>query len=367
MNNIDIVKIEDWGFGLSTPLMIAGPCSAESLEQIDSISKGLKGAKIDMFRAGIWKPRTRPGSFEGVGKKGLEWLKIAKENLGVPVTVEVANAKHTEEALEAGIDVLWIGARTTVNPFSVQEICDALKGVDIPVMVKNPINPDLQLWLGAVERLYQVGIKKIAAVHRGFSNRYVTKYRNSPEWSLPLRLKEMVPGIQIICDPSHICGNRDCIPGISQKALDFGLDGLMIETHHDPDKAWSDAKQQLTPETYTEMIKQLTIRKSIDSAPELKADLSRLREHVDQMDKQLVEILGERFKYIQAIGQYKRENNLAVFQGDRWKDVTESRINMGKEKNLSEHFMKELMMAIHEESIKKQQMMLEKNQQNSDD
>jgi len=361
MENIEIVRIEDWGLGLETPLLVAGPCSAENLEQIDSISKGLKGSGAHLFRAGIWKPRTRPGSFEGVGKAGLEWLKVAKENLGIPTTVEVANAKHVEEALEAEIDVLWIGARTTVNPFSVQEVCDALQGVDVPVMVKNPINPDLQLWLGAVERLAQVGIKKIAAIHRGFSNRYVTNFRNAPEWSLPLRLKEMVPGIQIVCDPSHICGNRKCIPSVSQKALDFGLDGLMIETHHDPDQAWSDAKQQITPETYTEMIKQLTIRQSIDSAPGLKADLARLRENVDQMDKQLVEILAERFKYIQAIGEYKKQNNLAVFQGDRWKDVTESRINMGKERNLSEHFMKEMLMAIHEESIKKQQEMLEGN------
>lgn len=356
---IELTKIEDWGLGLKKPLMIAGPCSAESPEQIDAVSKGLKSSGVDVFRAGIWKPRTRPGSFEGIGKEGLEWLKIAKENLGIPISVEVANKAHVEEALEAGIDILWVGARTTVNPFSVQEICDALKGVDIPVMVKNPINPDLQLWLGALERLNAVGITKLAAIHRGFSNRYVTKFRNAPEWSLPLRLKEMIPGISIICDPSHICGNRDCLQDISQKALNYGLDGLMIETHHDPDNAWSDAQQQITPQTYSEMMKNLIVRQSIDSIPELKQDLSKLREKVDQMDKSLIEILAERFNFIRDLGEYKRNNNLAVFQGDRWKEVTESRINMGVERGLSKEFMEEMLLAIHEESIKKQELMLE--------
>ncbi|MDH5396995.1 MAG: bifunctional 3-deoxy-7-phosphoheptulonate synthase/chorismate mutase type II [Cyclobacteriaceae bacterium] len=360
MSEIEIVQPEDWGFNLKKPLMIAGPCSAESPEQIDKISKGLQGAGVDIFRAGIWKPRTRPGSFEGIGKEGLEWLKIAKENLNIPISVEVANARHVEEALECGIDILWIGARTTVNPFSVQEICDVLKGVDIPVMVKNPINPDLQLWLGAIERLSAVGLKKIAAIHRGFSNRYITEFRNAPEWSLPLRLKEMVPDISIVSDPSHICGNRECLADVSQKALNFGLDGLMIEVHHDPDNAWSDAQQQITPQTYKEMVDRLIIRKSIDSVPELRSDLASLREKVDQMDKQLVEILAERFTYISEIGEYKRLNNLSVFQKDRWKEVTDSRVNMGVEKNLSEDFMRAMMMAIHEESIKQQEDMLEK-------
>lgn len=359
MNEIEILKIEDWGFNLSGPLMIAGPCSAETPEQIENIANGLKGANVDIFRAGIWKPRTRPGSFEGVGKEGLSWLNRAKEILQIPVTVEVANSKHVEEALEAGVDILWIGARTTVNPFSVQDICDALKGVDIPVMVKNPINPDLQLWLGAIERLNQVGINKIAAIHRGFSNRYITEYRNAPEWSLPLRLKEMIPGISIICDPSHICGNRDTLADVSQKALNFGLDGLMVETHFDPDNAWSDAKQQITPENYNKMIQNLIIRQSIESAPELKSDLSKLRESVDQMDRALIDILAERFSYIRAIGDYKREHNLAVFQADRWHEVTESRVNMGLQNNLSDEFMREVLMAIHEESIKKQELRLE--------
>ncbi len=360
MAEMEITSIENWGFNFQRPLMIAGPCSAESPEQIEAIAKGLRGSQIDLFRAGIWKPRTRPGNFEGIGGDALEWLKIAKEILGVPTTVEVANAKHVENALKAEIDVLWIGARTTVNPFSVQEVCDALKGVDIPVMVKNPINPDLQLWLGAIERLYQSGISRIAAVHRGFSNRYVTEFRNAPEWSLPLKLKEMIPGLAIICDPSHICGSRDTIEEVSQKALNFGLDGLMLEVHHDPDNAWSDSKQQITPLTYNDMIKRLIIRDSIDSSPELKSDLVKLREKVDQMDKAMIDVLAERFGYIKAIGEYKRKNNLAVFQGDRWHDVTSSRVNMGKEKDLSEEFMYKIMEAIHDESIKQQESMLEK-------
>lgn len=360
MENLEIVKLEDWGFNFKRPLMIAGPCSAESEDQVKETALGLKNSNIDIFRAGIWKPRTRPGSFEGVGEKGLPWLKHAKEILGVPVAVEVANVAHVEQALNAGVDILWIGARTTVNPFSVQEICDALKGQDIPVMVKNPINPDLQLWLGAIERLNQAGIKRVAAIHRGFSNRYVTDFRNAPEWSLPLRLKEMIPDLAIICDPSHICGTRTKLQEISQKALNFGLDGLMIESHCNPDEAWSDAKQQITPETYTNMVSNLIIRQSIDSAPELKQDLAKLREKVDQMDRTLIEILGERFQYITAIGEYKKQNNLSVFQKDRWQEVTQSRVNMGLEKNLSEEFMRELMMAIHEESIKKQELMLEK-------
>lgn len=359
MEDLDIIKIEDWGFNFKRPLMISGPCSAESEDQIKEIALGLRSSHIDIFRAGIWKPRTRPGSFEGVGEKGLPWLQQVKEILGIPTAVEIANANHAEQALKAGIDILWIGARTTVNPFSVQEICDALKGIDIPVMVKNPINPDLQLWLGAIERLHAAGIRRIAAIHRGFSNRYVTDFRNAPEWSLPLRLKEMIPDMAIICDPSHICGSRTKIHEISQKALNFGLDGLMVETHHNPDEAWSDAKQQITPENYKDMISNLIIRESLESAPELKSDLSKLREKVDQMDRTLVEILAERFSCIQAIGEYKKKNNLAVFQQDRWKEVTQSRINMGVEKNLSEEFMKELMMAIHEESIKKQERMLE--------
>ncbi|MDH5598496.1 MAG: bifunctional 3-deoxy-7-phosphoheptulonate synthase/chorismate mutase type II [Cyclobacteriaceae bacterium] len=361
MKDIKITKIEDWGFGFKNPILVAGPCSAESAEQIDTISKQLKSSNIDMFRAGIWKPRTRPGSFEGVGEEGLEWMKIAKENLGKPVTTEVANAKHVEQALKAGIDILWIGARTTVNPFSVQEICDALEGVDIPVMVKNPINPDLQLWIGAIERLNNVGITKIAAIHRGFSNKYVTQFRNAPEWSMPLKLKELIPDISIISDPSHICGNREMLADISQKALNFGLDGIMVETHNDPDNAWSDAKQQITPETYNAMINNLVIRNSIDNAPELKTNLEELREKVDVMDRKLIDVLSERFEYIKSIGKYKRANNLAVFQKDRWKDVTESRVKMGTDRDLSEEFMRSLLSAIHEESIKQQEEMLEKD------
>jgi len=254
---IKITKMEDWGLGLSKKLVIAGPCSAETPEQIENIVAQMKtGYKPDVFRAGIWKPRTRPGTFEGVGAEGLGWMEIVREALDIPVTVEVANAKHVEEALKANIDILWIGARTTVNPFSVQEICDALQGVDIPVMVKNPINPDLALWKGALERLNTAGITKMAAIHRGFSSIIKTKYRNNPEWDYALRLKEDVPELPIICDPSHIGGRRDLIAEISQQAYNLGLDGLMIETHDDPDNAWSDAKQQVTPERLKEIIEE---------------------------------------------------------------------------------------------------------------
>lgn len=354
-SKIEITNIADWGFEFNTNPIIAGPCSAESQEQIIKIAEGMKGAKPDIFRAGIWKPRTRPGTFEGIGKEGLGWLQAAREILEIPVTVEVANAKHVEEALEAGIEILWIGARTTVNPFSVQEICDALQGVDIPVLVKNPINPDLALWLGAMERLNKVGITKLGAIHRGFSSTIKTKFRNNPEWGYALRLKEELPELPIICDPSHICGNREMIQEISQKALNLGLDGLMIETHHDPDNAWSDAKQQITPDALHELMNNLVIRESVEARPELQSDIERLRQNVDHVDEQIIELLSQRFDYIKSIGDYKRENNLAVFQKDRWEKVTKGRVDMGKTKGLSEKFMMAFLDAIHEEAVKLQE------------
>ena len=360
-SSIEITKMSNWGFKLPQNPVIAGPCSAESAEQIEKIAQEMKAYPPDIFRAGIWKPRTRPGTFEGIGKEGLEWLNIAKEILNIPVTTEVANAKHVEDALEAGIDILWIGARTTVNPFSVQEVCDALKGVDIPVMVKNPINPDLALWMGALERLNAVGITKLAAIHRGFSSTIKTKFRNNPEWSYALRLKEELPDLTIISDPSHICGNRDGIEEISQKALNLGLDGLMIETHHDPDNAWSDAKQQITPATLKEIVSNLVIRDSISEHPELVSEIEQLRAHVDQVDTQIIELLAQRFEYIKAIGDYKRENNLAVFQKDRWEKVTKGRVDTGRQKGLSEKFMMAFLDAIHEEAVKLQESRIKKD------
>lgn len=353
--------MKDWGLGLSEHTLIAGPCSAESPEQIESIARGLKGSQVDLFRAGVWKPRTRPGSFEGIGTEALEWMKIAKDILNVPVTVEVANAGHVEAALKADIDVLWIGARTTVNPFSVQEICDALKGTDIPVMVKNPINPDLQLWLGAMERLTKVGIHKIAGIHRGFSDPYEKRYRNKPEWSMPIHLKRMVPGLSVICDPSHICGSREIIASVSQRAINFGLDGLMIETHHDPDNAWSDAKQQITPETLKIIHSNLNFRETIDEHPEALTELEQLRQKIDLLDTQLIEMMAERFQIVNQVGEYKREHNLAVFQPGRWQDVMGSRIKSGIQKGMTEKFMKNMLFAIHEESVKKQEAQLKES------
>ena len=355
---MEIQDITDWGLGLSEHLLIAGPCSAESPQQIEAIAKGLKGSKVELFRAGIWKPRTRPGSFEGLGSEALAWMDIARDILKVPVTVEVAKTEHVEAALKAGVEVLWIGARTTVNPFSVQEICEALRGTDVPVMVKNPINPDLQLWLGAFERLSKVGITKMAAIHRGFSDPYEKRYRNKPEWSMPIHLKRLIPGISVICDPSHICGTREIIAPVSQRAINFGLDGLMIETHHDPDNAWSDAKQQITPDTLKIIYESLIFRELVSDHPEVVSELDKFRHKVDLLDTQIIELLAERFNVIEQIGDYKKERNLAVYQPDRWQDVMQSRINEGMKRNMTEKFMKSLLFAVHEESVKKQEAQL---------
>lgn len=355
---MEIQDITDWGLGLSEHLLIAGPCSAESPQQIEAIAKGLRGSKVELFRAGIWKPRTRPGSFEGLGTEALEWMEIAREILNIPVTVEVAKTEHVEAALKAGVEVLWIGARTTVNPFSVQEICEALRGTDIPVMVKNPINPDLQLWLGAFERLNKVGITKMAGIHRGFSDPYEKRYRNKPEWSMPIHLKRLIPGISVICDPSHICGTREIIAPVSQRAINFGLDGLMIETHNDPDNAWSDAKQQITPDTLKIIYESLIFREFVSDHPEVVSELDKFRHKVDLLDTQIIELMAERFGIIDQIGEYKKERNLAVYQPDRWQDVMQSRINEGMKRNMTEKFMKSLLFAIHEESVKKQEAQL---------
>ncbi len=355
---MEIIDIQDWGLGLSEHVLIAGPCSAESAQQVESIAKGLRGSNIEMFRAGVWKPRTRPGSFEGIGTEALEWINNAKDILNVPVTVEVANTAHVEAALKANIDVLWIGARTTVNPFSVQEICEALKGTDIPVMVKNPINPDLQLWIGAIERLNKVGIKKVAGIHRGFSDPYEKRYRNKPEWSMPIHLKRMLPGISVVCDPSHICGTREIIASVSQRAINFGLDGLMIETHHDPDNAWSDAKQQITPDMLKIIYENLSFRETLDKHPEAINELDEYRQKIDLVDTQLIELLADRFQIIKQIGEYKQKHNLAVFQPSRWQDVMESRIKSGVQKNMTEKFMKSFLFAVHEESVKTQEAQL---------
>ena len=352
-------QIKDWGLGLNGPLIIAGPCSAETPEQIAQICSEMKSEQVipHVFRAGIWKPRTRPGSFEGVGEEGLNWLEIVRNELNIPVTVEVGNAAHVELALKHKVDILWIGARTTVNPFAVQEIAEALRGVDVPVMIKNPMNPDLELWMGALERMYAVGITKLAAIHRGFSDAYDKRYRNKPNWSMPIHLKREWKGMEVINDPSHIVGRRDGLLEVAQRAMNFGLDGLMIETHHDPDKAWSDAKQQVTPQRLKEMLTSIDFKQSLENMqPDEK--LQDLRRALDHLDDQLLDILQERFSVVDQIGAHKRAHNLTVFQSDRWKDVMDSRTEKGIKKNLSEKFMKELLYCIHEESVKRQERQL---------
>lgn len=353
MSNLNIVPLKDWGFNFERPVIISGPCSCETEEQMMETAKRLANKGVHVLRAGIWKPRTRPGMFEGIGKEGLAWLVNAGKEIGKPTTVEVATAQHVEESLAAGVDILWIGARTTVNPFSVQEVADALRGVDIPVMVKNPINPDLQLWMGSMERLNAVGITKIAAIHRGFSAYEKSKYRNIPMWELPIELRRQHPTMPIIVDPSHICGSRELIPGVAQKALDLDFDGLMIESHRDPDKAWSDAAQQVTPERLGEIISALIVRSSkLDDYAENK--LEGLRAQIDRIDNYMLEIMGERMDIARKIGEFKRDNGITILQTNRWDEIINDRIKKAAKKDLTEEFVKDMMEAIHQESIRHQ-------------
>ncbi len=345
-------------FKLSRPLVIAGPCSAETEEQVLDIARQLKNSDVTIYRAGIWKPRTRPGGFEGVGAIGLAWLQKAKAETGLLMAVEVANATHVKLALEHDIDVLWIGARTTVNPFAVQEIADALAGTDKIVLVKNPVNPDLALWLGGVERLYNAGIKKLGVIHRGFSTYEKTKYRNIPEWQLAIELHGRFPDLPIICDPSHITGRRDMIQQVSQQALDLNYDGLMIETHNNPDKAWSDAAQQVTPDRLKEILKSLVVRERIDESHEFNGHLREMRIRIDDLDTKIIELLGKRMRIADEIGSLKKENNVAVLQNRRWKEVLEKMKEDGNGENLSEEFILRLFRAIHQESIVHQEKII---------
>jgi chorismate mutase len=337
------------------PLIISGPCSAETEEQVLETAVRLhKTGKIDMLRAGIWKPRTRPGSFEGVGTKGLPWLQKAKQLTGLPVTVEVATGKQVEDALHFDIDVLWIGARTTVNPFSVQEVADALRGVDVPVLIKNPINPDLELWTGAVERVAKAGIKQIGLIHRGFSSYGNTEYRNAPMWHLAIEMKRRNPGIMIINDPSHICGRRDILIDVAQKAIDLDYDGLMIESHIDPDHAWSDAKQQVTPETLSEMLSSIRWRKEDTPSEEFHATMEKLRQQINHLDDELMQILGQRMKVADEIGKYKKANNITILQTNRWNTILERAYVKGEKLGLSKEFITKYFDAVHMESINHQ-------------
>ena len=339
---------------LTHPLVIAGPCSAESEEQVLKIAHQLKNTDATVLRAGIWKPRTRPGNFEGVGEIGLKWLKRAKDETGLLTATEVANPRHVELALKNDIDLLWIGARSTVSPFIVQEIAEALKGTDKIVLVKNPVNPDLALWLGAVERLHTSNIDKLGVIHRGFSTYEKTGYRNNPEWQIPIDLQNQFPDLPLILDPSHIAGRRAIIFDLCQTALDLNFDGLMIETHHDPDNAWSDAKQQITPETLDQLTIDLTIRKQEGDALEYLNKLANLRTQIDIIDHKLTEILGKRMKIADGIGALKKNNNVAILQNKRWNEILSKMILEGKEFDLSEEFVLKIYKAIHQESINHQ-------------
>lgn len=345
-------------FQLSHPLVIAGPCSAETEEQVLAIAHALKNTDVSIFRAGIWKPRTRPGGFEGVGEKGLKWLRKAKEETGLLLAVEVANAHHVKLALQYDIDVLWIGARTTVNPFAVQEIADVLQNTDKIVLLKNPVNPDLSLWIGGVERLQKAGIKKIGVIHRGFSTYDKTKYRNNPEWQIPIELQSKFPDLPLICDPSHITGKRNMIQEVSQQALDLNYDGLMIETHSNPDDAWSDAAQQITPDVLKQLFVDLKVRKVFDETGDFNSQLTNLRTQIDELDSKLISILAKRMQIADAIGQVKKEKNVAVLQSNRWNEVLRRMIAEGEGKGLSEEFILRLFKAIHQESIVHQEKVM---------
>ncbi len=345
-------------FKLNHPLVIAGPCSAETEDQLLKIAHELKDTDASVLRAGIWKPRTRPGNFEGVGALGLKWLQTAKKETGMLTTTEVANKNHVELALKHDIDILWIGARTTVSPFIVQEIADALKGTDKIVLVKNPVNPDLPLWLGALERFYTADIKKLGAIHRGFSTYEKTRYRNNPEWQIPIELQNRFPDLPLICDPSHIAGRRDIIFDICQTALDLNFDGLMVETHYDPDNAWSDAKQQITPTSLVQMMTDLKIRKTTDTEADYRNALNTLRTQIDVVDHQLTEMLGKRMKISDKIGALKKEKNVAILQTKRWNEILGKMILEGEENNLSEEFVLKIFKAIHQESINHQKKII---------
>jgi chorismate mutase len=335
------------------PCIISGPCSVESAEQVLNTAQLLaESGKVTLLRGGIWKPRTRPNSFEGVGSIGLKWLKDAGNAVGLPVATEVANAQHVEACLKNGIDVLWIGARTTVNPFSVQEIAEVLRGVDIPVLIKNPINPDLNLWIGAIERINAVGITKIGAIHRGFSSFDKSSYRNAPMWELPIELKMLCPDLPMLCDPSHIAGSKDLIQRVAQKALDMEMDGLMIETHVNPAEAKSDADQQLTPKQLVDLLSHLTVRDKLASDTELISHLEQLRLVIDELDEELINKFASRMAIIEKIGTYKKDHNITILQLERWEQILKNRLFIAQKVGLSNDFIRKMLELIHQESIR---------------
>ena len=353
--DLSIAPLESWIEAKKGGVLISGPCSAETREQtVKTCVQLAETGYVSALRAGIWKPRTRPGNFEGIGSEGLSWLQEAKKITGLPITTEVANAKHVYEAMRHGLDILWIGARTTVNPFAVQEVADALKGVDIPVIVKNPINPDLGLWMGAFERLEKAGISKLAGLHRGFSYHGKSKFRNEPRWQIPIELKTRVPELPILCDPSHICGTRSLLQEVAQEAMDLNYDGLMLESHIDPTNAWSDAKQQVTPEDLAVLMSKIIHRNPSDVEQVDSRDIVALRKMINGIDDELLRLLSDRMKIAEEIGSVKKANNVTILQPARWNAILDRNINFGMENGLSKEFIHKFLKAIHQESINHQ-------------
>lgn len=353
---LDLIATQEWGLfsDLTRPIVIAGPCSAESEQQVFETAKALKASGVEVLRAGIWKPRTRPNCFEGVGAEGLVWMRRVQRELGMKISTEVANVKHVYEALKAGVDMLWVGARTSANPFAMQEIADALKGTDIPVLVKNPVNPDVELWIGALERLNMAGLRKIGVIHRGFSTYGKSKYRNVPQWQLPIEIKRRFPDLLMICDPSHISGKREYIHEISQQAMDLGFDGLIVESHICPEIALSDAAQQVTPMNLSEILGKLIIREIDSENVEYKENIDELRAKIDVIDNDLLDLLASRMKVSDEIGKYKKQNNITILQPGRWDSILGKVFEKGTAKGLDNEFLEKVFKAIHQASIDRQ-------------
>ena len=357
---LDIIPGTEWGFfTLPRPMCIAGPCSAETEEQVMETARGLAAFGIHVFRAGIWKPRTHPGSFEGVGTQGLKWLRKVKETYGMKVCTEVASEKHVLECIKYGVDIVWVGARTSANPFLMQEIADALEGTDIPVLVKNPVNPDLDLWIGALERLNRAGLRKLGVIHRGFSTSASIPYRNDPGWKIAIELRTRYPQMAFFADPSHMAGDRKYLQELSQRAMDLGLDGLMVESHCDPACAWSDAKQQLTPRDLQTLLESLVIRENTSENEAYREGIDALRARIDVIDENLLKLLKDRMGVSQAIGQYKKEHNVAILQAGRWEQLLADMVAKGSALGLSEQAITAIMTAIHDESVRVQNQVLE--------
>lgn len=356
-----IKPLTQWGFGWSgRPIVFAGPCSAETPEQVLETAQKLKNIGAHAIRAGIWKPRTRPGSFQGMGDESLKWVVDAGKEVGLPVMVEVANPRHIDVAIKAGVNMLWLGARTTVNPFLVQELADALVGIDVPILVKNPVNPDLELWQGAIERILKSGNNRVAAIHRGFSSYENSTYRNKPNWEIPIELRRRMPELPMLCDPSHICGNTFMLAYVSQFALDLQYEGLMIESHRDPKNALSDAAQQLTPEALSDLLKTLIVRKpTCDNIFEL-SRLEDLRDQIDEVDNEIVNLMASRMEIARKIGNYKYKNEVTILQPERWEEIIKSRTQLGISKELTQDFILKLYSIIHEESIFQQTQQMNK-------